>query len=80
MLPKCCITCLHWKVSAFGDHQAEIQLIWDTGANEVFQGLETGESKVAFLIHAIGLQLYKADKELNPTACLSVPNLIKDHC
>ena len=80
MLPKCCITSLHLKVSGFGDHQPEIQLIWDTGANEVFQGLETGESKVAFLIHAIGLQLYKADKELNPTARLSVHNLIRDQC
>lgn len=72
MLPKCCITSLHLKVSNCGDHQAEIQLTCDTGANEVFQGLETGESKVAFLIHAIGLQLYKADKELNPAVCLSV--------
>ncbi len=68
---------LHLKVSGRGDHQAETQLIWDTGANEAFQGLKTGESKVAFLIHAIGVQLYKADKELDPTVCLTVPTLIK---
>ncbi len=80
MLPKCCITSLHLKVSGTGDHQAETQLIRETGANEVFQGLKTGESKVAFLIYAIGVQLYKAVKELDPTVCVTVHALSKGQC
>ena len=80
MLPKCCITSLHLKVIGTGDHQAETQLIRDTGANEVYQGLKTGESKVAFLIYAIGVQLYKADKELDPSVCVIVYALSEGEC
>lgn len=36
------------------------------GANEVLLGLNTVESKVAYLVHIIAIELYKASKAISP--------------
>lgn len=36
------------------------------GANEVLLGLNTVESKVAYLVQIIAVELYKASKSINP--------------
>ena len=37
------------------------------GANEVLAGLTTEEQKVAYLVHAIAVELYLADKSIDAT-------------
>lgn len=38
-----------------------------TGANEFLAGLGTDESKAAYLIQIIAVELYKASKAIDPT-------------
>ncbi|KAK4695193.1 hypothetical protein P7C71_g2517, partial [Lecanoromycetidae sp. Uapishka_2] len=49
------------------------------GANEVLTGLETVESKAAYLIQIIAVELYKASKSIDATKLSSGPNDIKFH-
>ncbi|KAL2051335.1 hypothetical protein ABVK25_008387 [Lepraria finkii] len=50
------------------------------GANEVLIALNTEAGKVAYLVHAIAVELYNADKSIDSTAGLTLLTLAKDHC
>lgn len=52
----------------------------NTGANEVLIALNTEAGKVAYLVHAIAVELYNADKSIDSTAGLTLLTLAKDHC
>ncbi|KAL6715710.1 hypothetical protein ACLMJK_006671 [Lecanora helva] len=49
------------------------------GANETLASLSNAESKVAYLLHMIALELYKASKEIDPSENCDGPNDIKFH-
>ena len=50
------------------------------GANEVLVALKTEAGKVAYLVHAIAVELYNADKSIDATVGLTLLTLAKDHC
>lgn len=64
-LLKSCITSLHLKVSPWGRCCSYTCLTEGLGANEVLLGLNTVESKVAYLVQIIAIELYKASKAIS---------------
>ena len=65
-LPKSCTTSLHLRVSPRGWSCPHASLTKCLGANEVLLGLNTVESKVAYLVQIIAIELYKANKAISP--------------
>ena len=65
-LLKSCTTSLHLKVNPRSRSCSHTGLTKSLGANEVLLGLNTVESKVAYLIQIIAIELYKASKAISP--------------
>ena len=57
---------LHLKVRHCYPFLSQASLTKSLGANEVLLGLNTVESKVAYLVQIIAVELYKASKEISP--------------
>lgn len=66
MLPKSCIMSLHLRVCPCSRSCSHTNLTKSLGANEVLLGLNTVESKVAYLLQIIAIELYKASKAISP--------------
>lgn len=65
MLLKSCTTSFHLRVGLCKRLPSRTSLTKTPGANEVLLGLNTIESKVAYLLHIIAIELYKASKEIS---------------
>ncbi len=63
---KSCTTYFHLRVSPRGRSYSHASLTKRIGANEVLLGLNTVESKVAYLVQIIATELYKASKAISP--------------
>ena len=66
MLLKSCTTSLHLRVGPCSRSCSHTSLTESLGANEVLLGLTTVESKVAYLLQIIAIELYKASKAISP--------------
>lgn len=74
MLLKSCTTSFHLRVGLCSHSPSHTSLMKSPGANEVLLGLNTVESKVAYLLHIIAIELYKASKAISPKVrLLSTP-------
>lgn len=66
MLLKSCTMSLHSRVCPCSRSGSHTSLTKSLGANEVLLGLNTVESKVAYLLQIIAIELYKASKAISP--------------
>ena len=66
MLPNSCTMSLHLRVCPCSRSFSHTNLMKSLGANEVLLGLNTVESKVAYLLQIIAIELYKASKAISP--------------
>lgn len=65
MLLKSYTTFLRLKASPSDCSYSHVSLTKSLGANEVLLGLKTVESKMAYLVQIIAVELYKASKAIS---------------
>lgn len=69
---------LHLKVRRCCPFLSQASLTKSLGANEVLLGLNTVESKVAYLVQIIAVELYKASKEISPKVWFALLPLLPE--